>query len=100
MQNNPNVALAVPDEGSPSLQAYFKPHIAPDNIEQVFRLKQAQPLSQVAGGVTVAQLQHLLGRSRFLCCSGEGGLKGAACRPLRALATRSPSHLDAMGAAR
>ncbi|KIF82368.1 hypothetical protein [Noviherbaspirillum autotrophicum] len=37
----------VPDDEQPtSLQAYFKPQISPDDIEQVFRLKQAQPLLQ------------------------------------------------------
>jgi hypothetical protein len=47
MQNNPTNALVVPDEDVPtSLQAYFKPDIAPDDLEQVFRLKQAQPLLQ------------------------------------------------------
>ena len=40
-------ALPVTDDGSQaSLQAYFKPEIAPDDIEQVFRLKRAQPLLQ------------------------------------------------------
>jgi hypothetical protein len=47
MQNNPTNALVAPDEDVPtSLQAYFKPDIAPDDLEQVFRLKQAQPLLQ------------------------------------------------------
>lgn len=47
MQNNSMNALPVTDDGSQaSLQAYFKPEIAPDDIEQVFRLKRAQPLLQ------------------------------------------------------
>jgi hypothetical protein len=47
MQNNPISLPVAPDDGAPtSLQAYFKPHIAPDDIEQVFRLKRAQPLLQ------------------------------------------------------
>lgn len=46
MQNIPPL-VAVADDGAPaSLQAYFKPEIAPDDIEQVFRLKRAQPLLQ------------------------------------------------------
>lgn len=47
MQNNSINVLPVPDDGpQPSLQAYFKPDIAPDDVEQVFRLKRAQPLLQ------------------------------------------------------
>ncbi len=34
------------DEQQTSLQAYFRPQISPDDIEQVFRLKRAQPLLQ------------------------------------------------------
>ncbi len=47
MQNIPmNSGTASDDEQSASLQAYFKPEIAPDDVEQVFRLKRAQPLLQ------------------------------------------------------
>ena len=47
MQNIPmNSGTASDDEHSASLQAYFKPEIAPDDVEQVFRLKRAQPLLQ------------------------------------------------------
>ncbi|WP_292934366.1 hypothetical protein [Noviherbaspirillum sp.] len=47
MQNNSTTLPAVTDDGAPaSLQAYFKPDISPDDIEQVFRLKRAQPLLQ------------------------------------------------------
>ncbi|HEY0847437.1 MAG TPA: hypothetical protein VGE12_18860 [Noviherbaspirillum sp.] len=47
MQNISTNALPLPDDsGQGSLQAYFKPEIAPDDIEQVFRLKRAQPLLQ------------------------------------------------------
>jgi len=47
MQNIPmNSGPASDDEHSASLQAYFKPEIAPDDVEQVFRLKRAQPLLQ------------------------------------------------------
>lgn len=47
MQNNSMNAVPLPDDTTQgSLQAYFKPDIAPDDIEQVFRLKRAQPLLQ------------------------------------------------------
>jgi hypothetical protein len=43
MQNNSNsIRTSVPDEQDDSLQAYFKPGVAPDDIEAVFRLKRAQ----------------------------------------------------------
>ncbi len=44
MQNITNTVPAANDEPPTSLQAYFKPEISPDDIEQVFRLKRAQPL--------------------------------------------------------
>jgi uncharacterized protein with PIN domain len=47
MQNplmNPEVSLD--EEQQASLQAYFKPNVSPDDIEEVFRLKRAQPLLQ------------------------------------------------------
>src|SRR3569832_557483 len=40
-----NADISVEEEQS-SLQAYFRPNIAPDDIEEVFRLKRAQPLLQ------------------------------------------------------
>lgn len=47
MQNiSQNTALPADDEPQTSLQAYFKPEISPDDIEQVYRLKRAQPLLQ------------------------------------------------------
>lgn len=47
MQNISMTAGAAPDdEQTASLQAYFKPQVSPDDIEQVFRLKRAQPLLQ------------------------------------------------------
>ncbi|HJV51008.1 MAG TPA: hypothetical protein VJ652_06105 [Noviherbaspirillum sp.] len=47
MHNLPMNAGPEPnDEQQTSLQAYFRPQISPDDIEQVFRLKQAQPLLQ------------------------------------------------------
>ncbi|HJV85521.1 MAG TPA: hypothetical protein VJ698_08570 [Noviherbaspirillum sp.] len=47
MQNNSQNYPAATEDGAPaSLQAYFKPDISPDDIEQVFRLKRAQPLLQ------------------------------------------------------
>src|SRR5687768_17288457 len=47
MQNILTKAGPVPDdEQQTSLQAYFKPGISPDEIEQVFRLQRAQPLLQ------------------------------------------------------
>lgn len=47
MQNiSTNTALSQDDEQQISLQTYFKPEISPDDIEQVFLLKQAQPLLQ------------------------------------------------------
>ncbi|WP_151634340.1 hypothetical protein [Noviherbaspirillum aerium] len=47
MQISSSIAAAQPDEGAqPSLQAYFKPDISPDDIEQVHRLRGAQPLLQ------------------------------------------------------
>ena len=47
MQNIPfNTAVALDDGPQDSLQAYFKPEVSPDDIEQVFRLKRAQPLLQ------------------------------------------------------
>jgi hypothetical protein len=39
-------ALPVDEPQHDSLQAYFRPEISPDDIEQVFRLKRAQPLLQ------------------------------------------------------
>ncbi len=41
-----NTALPADDEQQASLQAYFKPEISPDDIEQVYHLKRAQPLLQ------------------------------------------------------
>lgn len=47
MQNISTNAVPLPDDGTQgSLQAYFKPDISPDDIEQVFRLRRAQPLLQ------------------------------------------------------
>lgn len=47
MQNtSTNTGLAPDEDQQTSLQAYFKPEISPDDIEQVFRLKRAQPLLQ------------------------------------------------------
>jgi uncharacterized protein with PIN domain len=47
MQNSPtNVIPITDDEPQDSLQAYFKSQVAPDDIEDVFRLKRAQPLLQ------------------------------------------------------
>jgi hypothetical protein len=47
MQNlSTNTAIPPDDEQPTSLQAYFKPQISPDDVEQVFRLKRAQPLLQ------------------------------------------------------
>jgi hypothetical protein len=47
MQNiPPHSAASSSDEQQASLQAYFKPGISPDDFEQVFRLKRAQPLFQ------------------------------------------------------
>jgi hypothetical protein len=47
MQNlSTNTAIPPDDEQPTSLQAYFKPQVSPDEIEQVFRLKRAQPLLQ------------------------------------------------------
>lgn len=41
-----NNTISSEDEDPGSLQAYFKPEISPDDIEEVFRLKRAQPLLQ------------------------------------------------------
>lgn len=47
MQNISTIAGVAPEDEQPtSLQAYFKPQISPDDIEQVFRLKRVQPLLQ------------------------------------------------------
>ena len=47
MQNfSINIKTSPDDEQHDSLQAYFKPEIAPDDIEAVFRLKRAQPTIQ------------------------------------------------------
>ncbi|MDB5839779.1 MAG: hypothetical protein JWQ23_1731 [Herminiimonas sp.] len=47
MQNTPIVAIPqLENEQLDSLQAHFRPGISPDDIEQVFRLKRAQPLLQ------------------------------------------------------
>jgi hypothetical protein len=47
MQNlSTNTAIPPDDEQPTSLQAYFKPQVSPDDVEQVFRLKRAQPLLQ------------------------------------------------------
>lgn len=47
MQNTPITAVVQPiDEHQDSLQSYFKPNISPDDVEQVFRLKSAQPVLQ------------------------------------------------------
>ena len=47
MQNGPNQTNHLePDETGSSLQAYFKPEVAFDDIEQVYQLKRAQPVLQ------------------------------------------------------
>lgn len=46
LNNLPNSHPTADDDHSDSLQAYFKPDIAPDDIEEVFRLKRAQPVLQ------------------------------------------------------
>jgi len=47
MQNLSTTPGLPPDDEQPgSLQAYFKPEVSPDEIEQVYRLKRAQPLLQ------------------------------------------------------
>jgi hypothetical protein len=47
MQNlSPTSVLSVDDEPQTSLQAYFKPPVSPDDVEQVYRLRRAQPLLQ------------------------------------------------------
>lgn len=47
MQNSSISITPLPDdEPLDSLQAYFKPDVAPDDIEAVFRLKRAQPTIQ------------------------------------------------------
>jgi len=46
MQNNTNSIEPPDNEPHDSLQAYFKPQIAPDDIEAVFRLKRSQPTIQ------------------------------------------------------
>jgi len=47
MQNSStNAAIPPDDEPQASLQAYFRPQISPDDIEQVYRLKRAQSLLQ------------------------------------------------------
>ncbi|KRB89009.1 hypothetical protein [Noviherbaspirillum sp. Root189] len=45
MQNfSPNAATVPDEEQQTSLKAYFRPNISPDDIEQVHRLRRAQPL--------------------------------------------------------
>ncbi|HCY64351.1 MAG TPA: hypothetical protein DHV59_16305 [Oxalobacteraceae bacterium] len=47
MQNTTSAAAVhTDDEQLDSLQSYFKPNISPDDVEQVFRLKSAQPVLQ------------------------------------------------------
>jgi hypothetical protein len=47
MQNITNAAaVQVDDEQQDSLQSYFKPNISPDDVDQVSRLKNAQPVLQ------------------------------------------------------
>ncbi len=47
MQNLSSAPGADPDDDQQtSLQHYFKPQISPDDVEQVFRLKKAQPILQ------------------------------------------------------
>lgn len=47
MQNLSPATGPVPDDDQQtSLQNYFKPQISPDDVEQVFRLKKAQPVLQ------------------------------------------------------
>ena len=47
MQNiSPNTPTTPDEEQPTSLQAYFKPDVSPDDLEEVFRLKRAQPLLQ------------------------------------------------------
>ncbi len=41
-----NAAGPEVEEQQDSLQSYFKPEVSPDDVEQVFRLKSAQPLLQ------------------------------------------------------
>ncbi|HEY4541821.1 MAG TPA: hypothetical protein VIG66_05555 [Noviherbaspirillum sp.] len=47
MQNlSPATGPEPDDDQQTSLQAFFKPQISPDDVEQVFRLKRAQPILQ------------------------------------------------------
>ena len=47
MQNLSSAPGPAPDDDQQtSLQTYFKPQISPDDVEQVFRLKKAQPILQ------------------------------------------------------
>jgi len=47
MQNSSTMLAASPDDDQPdSLQAYFKPEVAPDDIEAVFKLKRSQSTIQ------------------------------------------------------
>ena len=47
MQNGHNQSsIQEPDDAASSLQAYFKPEVAFDDIEQVYQLKRAQPVLQ------------------------------------------------------
>jgi hypothetical protein len=47
MQNSTmNAVVPSDDEAQDSLQSHFKPGISPDDLEQVYRLRRAQPLLQ------------------------------------------------------
>jgi hypothetical protein len=47
MQNSiVNTEITLESEQQASLQAYFRPNVSPDDIEEVFRIKRAQPLLQ------------------------------------------------------
>ena len=44
--DSPHVPIPQDEDQVQSLQTYFKPEISPDDVEQVFHLKRAQPLLQ------------------------------------------------------
>jgi hypothetical protein len=46
MQNVTNLYSVPDDEPQTSLQAYFRPQVSPDDVEEVYRLKRAQPVLQ------------------------------------------------------
>ncbi|HVK94735.1 MAG TPA: hypothetical protein VM571_08405 [Noviherbaspirillum sp.] len=82
MQTISTNAGAMPDdEQLPSLQAYFKPEVSPDDIEQVYRLQRAQPLLQAFTALFHGGFDGVLVRLLVLKELAADAQAGALTRP-------------------